>query len=158
MKMRYMLIRGTYSVCTWDIIPLKTPAESKSGDNAIRTKISPPVVPRHLDPKGTQTIWNEWPHFPSTGHHWTYVSYDFMKVSIPRSRLLHTERTVIARKLAGWTSAVKLNATDATDLILRHVPAPGCNRIPFLDRDLHLRTKVKKKRYIIHYDNWRRVG
>jgi hypothetical protein len=63
--------------------------------------------------------------------------------------LLHTERTVIARKLAGWTSAVKLNATDATDLILRHVPAPGCNRIPFLDRDLHLRTKSKKKRYMI---------
>lgn len=50
-----------------------------------------------------------------------------------------TQSTVIPREFARWASAVELDATDPTDVVVGHVPAPGCDGIPLLDCDFHLR-------------------
>lgn len=51
--------------------------------------------------------------------------------------LQHTQRAIITREFAGWTGPVELNATDPTDVVVGHVPAPGCDGIPLFDGDLH---------------------
>jgi hypothetical protein len=48
-----------------------------------------------------------------------------------------TKRTVIAGEFAGWTSAIELNTADTTDFILRDIPVPSSDGIPFLNGDLH---------------------
>lgn len=48
-----------------------------------------------------------------------------------------TKSTVIAGEFAGWTGAIKLDTTDATHLILRDIPMPSSNGIPFFDSNLH---------------------
>lgn len=52
-------------------------------------------------------------------------------------RLQHTQRAVISRELAGWTSAVELDATDTAYFVLRHIPTPRGDGVPFLDCDFH---------------------
>lgn len=47
------------------------------------------------------------------------------------------QRTVVSWILAVWTTAVKIDATDATNFVLGHIPAPGSDGMPFLDLDLH---------------------
>ena len=51
--------------------------------------------------------------------------------------LQHTQRAIITREFAGWTGPVELNATDPTDVVVGHVPAPGCDGVPLFDGDLH---------------------
>lgn len=48
-----------------------------------------------------------------------------------------TQRAVIAGKLAGRAGSIELNATDTTDFVLRHVPVPGSDGVPFFECDLH---------------------
>lgn len=48
-----------------------------------------------------------------------------------------TKRAVVTREFAGWTSAIELNPTDATYFILRNIPVPSSNGIPFFNGDLH---------------------
>jgi hypothetical protein len=55
------------------------------------------------------------------------------------STFAHQQSTVITGEFARGTSAIELDATDATDLIFRHVPAPGGDRVPFLDCYFHPR-------------------
>lgn len=50
---------------------------------------------------------------------------------------VHTQRTVIAGVFAGWTGSIKLHATDAADVVFRHVPAPRGYGVPFFDCDFH---------------------
>lgn len=50
----------------------------------------------------------------------------------------HQKGAIISGEFAGGTSAVKLDSTDATDLIFRHVPPPCSNGVPFLYLDLHV--------------------
>lgn len=49
----------------------------------------------------------------------------------------HTQSTIIPRILACRTSSVKLDATDAADVVFGHVPAPGGDGVPFFDCDFH---------------------
>lgn len=53
------------------------------------------------------------------------------------TRRVLTQRAVIARKLAGWTGSIELDAADTTDFILRHIPMPSSDGVPFFKRDLH---------------------
>lgn len=48
-----------------------------------------------------------------------------------------TKRTFVAGKPALGTGAVVGVAADATDIVIGHVPAPGGDRMPLLDNDLH---------------------
>lgn len=48
-----------------------------------------------------------------------------------------TKGAVVAGEFAGWTSSVELNTTDATHFILRNIPMPSSNGIPFFNGDLH---------------------
>ena len=48
-----------------------------------------------------------------------------------------TQRAVIPRVFASGTCPVELHTTDATNVVLGHVPPPGCHSIPLLDGDLH---------------------
>ena len=48
-----------------------------------------------------------------------------------------TKRAVVTREFAGWTSAIELNPTDATYFILRNIPVPSSNGIPFFNGDFH---------------------
>lgn len=50
-----------------------------------------------------------------------------------------TERAVISRVFARWTRAVVGVSTDAAHVVFWHVPSPGCDGLPGLDRDLHRR-------------------
>lgn len=54
-----------------------------------------------------------------------------------------TQRAVISREFACWTGTVKLDTTDATHIILRHIPVPGGDGIPLFDDDLHVGYGVK---------------
>lgn len=56
-----------------------------------------------------------------------------------------TESAVIAGEFASRTSAVKLNTADTADLILRDVPVPSSDGIPFLNGDLHGVVGAKKE-------------
>lgn len=49
----------------------------------------------------------------------------------------HTQRAIVAWKLALGAGAVVRIATDATHIVIWHVPPPGSDGIPFLDRHLH---------------------
>ena len=55
----------------------------------------------------------------------------------PYSTPRRTQRAIITREFAGWTGPVELNATDPTDVVVGHVPAPGCDGVPLFDGDLH---------------------
>jgi hypothetical protein len=56
-----------------------------------------------------------------------------------------TERAVIARKFAGWTGAIELNATDTADFIFGHIPVPGRDGVPFFQRNLHVGVQLKRE-------------
>jgi len=47
------------------------------------------------------------------------------------------ERTVVSGEATVGTGPVELDATDATDFILGHIPFPGCNSIPGFDFHFH---------------------
>lgn len=42
-----------------------------------------------------------------------------------------TQRAVITGNFASRTCSVELDATDAANLVLGHIPVPGGNGIPF---------------------------
>lgn len=48
-----------------------------------------------------------------------------------------TQWTLITGKLALGTGAVVWVATDATHVVVGHVPVPSRNGVPFADSDLH---------------------
>lgn len=50
-----------------------------------------------------------------------------------------TERAVIPGIFARRTGSIELDATDATDVVFGHVPAPGGYCVPLVDGDLHCR-------------------
>jgi hypothetical protein len=50
----------------------------------------------------------------------------------------HEQSAVIAWEFACRASTVKLDATDATDFILGHVPSPCGDGVPLVDLDLHV--------------------
>ena len=63
-----------------------------------------------------------------------------MKLDLVESFLsffLHTKRAVITGEFARGTSSIELHTTDSADFIIRHIPAPSSNSIPFLDINLH---------------------
>lgn len=66
---------------------------------------------------------------------------------VRKHKVVLTKRAVITGKFAGRTSAIELNTTDTTDFILRDVPVPSSDGIPFLNGDLHgvWETRVKKQ-------------
>jgi hypothetical protein len=46
-------------------------------------------------------------------------------------------RTVVARDLTVWATAIKGNPTDSTDIIIRDIPFPYCDGVDSLDFDFH---------------------
>lgn len=53
------------------------------------------------------------------------------------SAFTYEQRTVVSWVFTRRTSSVKLNPTDSTHFILRHVPSPCSHCVPFLDSDFH---------------------
>lgn len=49
----------------------------------------------------------------------------------------HQKSTVVSGELASRAGPIELDSTNATDFILRHVPAPSGDRVPLLDPDFH---------------------
>jgi hypothetical protein len=50
----------------------------------------------------------------------------------------HTQRTLIAWKLALGASTIVWIATDTTDIVVGHIPPPRRHRVPLFDVDFHL--------------------
>lgn len=49
-----------------------------------------------------------------------------------------TQGTIVTGKLAGGTGAVELDATDAADIVVGHVPAPGSDGVPLFEGNFHV--------------------
>lgn len=123
-----------YSVDTSDRGPWMSLVGSRSSDNA-RYRRQSPSLPGDIGGHG-----------PATHHVKGMATLSkhcvrFLLVSLFQAvqKEIPTQSTVIPREFARWTSAVELDATDPTDVVVGHVPAPGCDGIPFLDSDFHLR-------------------
>lgn len=56
----------------------------------------------------------------------------------PRNQVRsHTQRALVAGKLALGASAVVRVAADTTNIVVGHIPAPRGDGVPLPDRDLH---------------------
>lgn len=53
-----------------------------------------------------------------------------------------TEAAVVAGVFASRASAVKMHLADTADVVLWEIPAPGRDRVPLRDLDLHARCDV----------------
>lgn len=77
----------------------------------------------------TITMWNEWLHSPSTVNG---------QLSLRSVRERHTQRTSITGILAFGACAVVWASTNATHIVVGHVPPPRSNGIPSLDPHFHV--------------------
>lgn len=78
-------------------------------------------------------MWKLCPHFPDTvvrDGQWN------SRLRMFRYAVL-TQAAVVAGILAGWTCPVKVDLTDAADVVLGNVPSPGRDRVPLLNFHFH---------------------
>lgn len=85
------------------------------------------------------TIWKLCPHFPDTtayGQHDTRESGALYAL---------TQWAVVAGVFACGTCPIKVDLTDATNIVFGNVPSPGRDRVPLFDLDLHLETRGEER-------------
>ena len=125
---RRRCISKTYLVDTWGISPgfaLDAPRRWCSAIEAVRF----------------DTLLSIKSGIPCEKNGYTRPSLSGVRSNSHTSRLCLntlTKRTFIARKLAFWARAVVGIATDATNILIRHVPSPGSDGIPLFYLDSHL--------------------